>query len=171
MSGFVLWLTGLPASGKTTLARALEKHLSHLNVVVLDGDILRRGLSSDLGFLSFDRHEHNRRVAEVASLFADSGFIVICALVSPYRLDRSRAHRIIGADRFHEVYLRASLETCEQRDPKGNYKRARLGEIQEFTGITAPYEIPQAPALVVDTQNHTEGECLIRLGMFVKGKI
>jgi len=150
--GGVLWLTGLSGSGKSTLAMALERHLFDRGrqVYVLDGDNVRQGLNRDLGFGPEDRSENIRRIAEVAALFADAGFIVITAFISPYREDRARARDAIG-DGFHEVFVRAGLDTCEQRDPKGLYVKAREGKIPEFTGISAPYEEPEAPGLVVDT--------------------
>jgi bifunctional enzyme CysN/CysC len=150
--GGVLWLTGLSGSGKSTLAMALERHLFDRGrqVYVLDGDNVRQGLNKDLGFGADDRTENIRRIAEVAALFADAGFVVITAFISPYREDRARAHDVIGSG-FHEVFVDAGLETCEQRDPKGLYARARRGLIPEFTGISAPYEPPVAPALTIDT--------------------
>jgi bifunctional enzyme CysN/CysC len=157
--GGVLWLTGLSGSGKSTLAMALERHLFDRGhqVYVLDGDNLRQGLNRDLGFGPDDRSENIRRVAEVAALFADAGFIVVTAFISPYREDRARARDAVGGG-FHEVYVRARLDTCEQRDPKGLYARARKGQIPEFTGISAPYEEPIAPGLVVDTDTATGGQ-------------
>ena len=150
--GGVLWLTGLSGSGKTTLAFELEQRLFKLGMqaYVLDGDNIRHGLGADLGFSPRDRAENIRRVGEVAALFADAGVIAITAFISPYRQDRDQARRA-AESAFHEIYLEASLEVCEQRDPKGLYKKARRGEIPEFTGITAPYEAPEKPELVIDT--------------------
>ena len=150
--GGILWLTGLPGSGKSTLAFDLERRLfdAGRQVYAMDGDNLRYGLNSDLGFSHADRSENIRRVGEVAALYADAGLIAITAFISPYRADRQAARRAGGA-RFHEVYLSASLEVCEGRDPKGHYKRARAGEIPDFTGISAPYEAPEAPEFTVDT--------------------
>lgn len=152
--GGVLWLTGLSGSGKSTLARELERRLFSRGyfVYVLDGDNLRFGLNADLGFSPDDRAENIRRAGEVAALFARAGFVVITAFISPYRSDRARA-RAAASENFHEIYLDAELTVCEQRDPKGLYKRARAGEISDFTGISAPYEPPETPELEVDTAN------------------
>ena len=148
----VLWFTGLSGSGKTTLSLAVEKilHLNNIQTYVLDGDNLRSGLTSDLAFSHGDRTENIRRVGEVAALFADSGQIVIAAFISPYRADREMA-RAMHRENFHEVYLKSDLEVCERRDPKGLYKKARAGQIENFTGISAPYEKPENPELVVET--------------------
>ncbi len=160
--GGVLWLTGLSGAGKSTIAMALERELFRrgFHVFVLDGDNVRRGLSANLGFSPEDRAENIRRIGEVAALFAESGQIVITAFISPYRSDRDRARQAVarampaGEDAsFHEIYVKADLATCEQRDPKGLYKKARAGQIADFTGIDAPYEPPVAPELVIDTQN------------------
>lgn len=150
--GGVLWLTGLSGSGKSTLAMGLEQvlHYGGYQVYVLDGDNVRGGLNADLGFSPNDRTENIRRIGEVAALFADAGVIVITAFISPYRIDREIA-RSAGLDQFHEIFIQADLETCEQRDPKGLYKKARRGEIPEFTGISAPYEEPENPALILNT--------------------
>lgn len=150
--GGVLWLTGLSGAGKSTLALEVERALfaKGYHVYVLDGDNLRHGLNSNLGFSPNDRTENIRRVGEVAALFADAGFVCVSAFISPYREDRLRARAAAG-DSFHEIHVKADLATCESRDPKGLYKRARLGEIPDFTGISAPYEEPEHPELVVDT--------------------
>lgn len=151
--GGVLWLTGLSGSGKSTLAMALQRQLFERGhqVYVLDGDNLRQGLNRDLGFGPDERAENIRRVAEVAALFADAGFVVVTALISPYQEDRDGARATIGGG-FREVFVKCSLEVCERRDPQGLYSRARAGEIPEFTGVSAPYEEPVAPDLVVDTE-------------------
>jgi adenylyl-sulfate kinase len=148
-----LWLTGLPASGKSTLACQLEGNLTGLGhaCYVLDGDILRRGLSRDLGYSARDRRENIRRAAEVAALMNDAGLVVIGAFISPFRDDRAMARSIVGPERFVEVFVDASLETCERRDPKGLYRRARLGEIASFTGVGSPYERPEAADLLIPT--------------------
>ncbi len=153
-SGCVLWFTGLSGSGKSTLALALEQHLfaKGYQVYVLDGDNIRHGLNSNLSFSPEDRAENIRRVGEVAALFADAGFIVVTSFISPYRSDRDRAREAalkLGVA-FHEIFIDADLEVCEARDPKGLYKKARAGEIKEFTGISAPYEEPLEPSLRVD---------------------
>jgi len=151
-AGGVLWFTGLSGAGKSTLAVEIEKRLftRGYQVFVLDGDNVRQGLNANLGFSPEDRAENIRRVGEVAALFADAGMIVITAFISPYRSDRERARQAGGA-RFREVHIKADIATCEDRDPKGLYKRARAGEIPEFTGISAPYEAPDDPELVIDT--------------------
>ena len=152
--GGVLWFTGLSAAGKSTIAMAVEQELFRrgYQTYVLDGDNVRRGLNSNLDFSPEDRAENIRRVGEVAALFADSGQIVVTAFISPYRTDRRRARAAAGSG-FHEIYIKASLETCEKRDPKGLYRRARTGEIAEFTGVTAPYETPESPELTIDTDH------------------
>ena len=166
--GGVLWFTGLSASGKTTLAFELEQRLFEqgLKVYVLDGDNLRFGLSSDLGFSAEDRSEHIRRVGEVAALFADAGLIVISAFISPYRDDRRRA-REAAKESFHEIYLSASIDVCENRDPKGLYAKARKGELSDFTGVSAPYEKPERAELTVDTGQLSVEESLDLLNDYV----
>ena len=150
--GGVLWFTGLPGSGKSTLAIETEHKLFELGrqAYVLDGDNVRQGLSSDLGFSPQDRTENIRRIGEVASLFADAGFIVITAFISPYREDRDIARKAAG-DMFHEIYIDADIETCERRDPKGHWALARAGKIPEYTGVSAPYEEPEKAEYIVDT--------------------
>ncbi|MBI4939083.1 MAG: adenylyl-sulfate kinase [Nitrosomonadales bacterium] len=148
-----IWLTGLSGSGKTTLAFEVEKRLfMHGHVAyALDGDNMRHGLNRDLGFSPRDRTENIRRIAEVARLFNNAGIFVVTAFISPYRADRAMARDIIGAGRFIETHLAAGMEICERRDPKGLYKKARAGEISDFTGVSAPYETPENPALSIDT--------------------
>ncbi|BBU71533.1 adenylyl-sulfate kinase [Fluviibacter phosphoraccumulans] len=148
-----IWLTGLSAAGKSTLAFALERLLIEAGhpCYVLDGDNVRHGLNSNLGFSAVDRSENIRRVAEVAKLMNDAGLIVITAFISPFREDRAKARAIIGEGVFQEVYVSADLAACEARDPKGLYKKARAGQVPEFTGISSPYEAPESPALVVDS--------------------
>jgi bifunctional enzyme CysN/CysC len=150
--GAVLWLAGLSGAGKSTLAMRTERLLHDRGrlAYVLDGDNVRRGLSSDLGFSVAERDENLRRVAELAALFADAGFIVISAFISPMAKERAFARSRFP--NFHEIYVRASLETCERRDPKGLYARARRQEIPDFTGISSPFEAPTAPELVIDTE-------------------
>ncbi len=151
-AGGVLWFTGLSGAGKSTIAMEVERRLFNkgYQVYVLDGDNVRHGLNANLSFSPEDRAENIRRVGEVAALFADAGQIVITAFISPYRADRHRARSAAG-ESFHEIHIRADLATCESRDPKGLYKKARRGEIMDFTGITAPYEEPESAELVVDT--------------------
>ena len=169
--GGVLWLTGLSGAGKTTLAFSAEEKLveAGLRAYVLDGDNMRYGLNSDLGFSPEDRTENIRRIGEVAALFADAGMVVISAFISPYRHDRQLARLAVGPN-FHEIYLNATLETCEQRDTKGLYEKARRGEITDFTGISAPYEQPENSELVIDTGTLTVSESLGTLVDYAKRK-
>ena len=156
-----VWLTGLSGSGKSTLAFELERRLHQLDhaCYVLDGDIVRHSLNRDLGFTPADRTENIRRVAEVARLFNDAGLIVITTFIAPYAKDREAARDIIGSERFLETYLTADLATCERRDPKGLYAKARAGQIADFTGISAPYEVPINPALALDTALRSVDAC------------
>ncbi len=151
--GCVVWFTGLSGSGKSTLAHALEQRIFDAGglAFVLDGDNVRQGLNSDLGFSQADREENIRRIGEVAALFADAGVITLVSFISPYVADRQRARAAAGSDRFVEVFLDAPLAVCEQRDPKGLYRKARAGEIAEFTGVSAPYEPPPNADLTIDT--------------------
>lgn len=151
--GCVVWLTGLSASGKSTVARRVEQLLLEKGVFtyVLDGDNIRHGLNKDLGFSPEDRNENIRRIGEVAALFADSCCIALTAFISPYREDRDRARALLPEGSFIEAYMKVSLELCEERDPKGLYKKARAGVIPEFTGISAPYEAPLKPELEITT--------------------
>lgn len=155
--GCTVWLTGLSGSGKSTLAVAAEKELGERgkHTYILDGDNVRMGLNSNLGFSPEDRTENIRRIGEVAKLFTDAGTIVFSSFISPYRADRDAVREIMAEGDFVEVYVSASLEVCESRDVKGLYAKARRGEIPEFTGISAPYEEPGAPELVVDTGDQT----------------
>ena len=166
--GGILWMTGLSGAGKSTLAFSLEHYLFQrgYQVSVLDGDNVRHGLCSDLGFSPEDRVENIRRVGHAAVLFARAGFLVITAFISPYRADRDRV-RMLAPSLFHEIFIEANLETCEQRDPKGLYAKARRGEIDEFTGISAPYEPPKLAELQVDTMAHSIEECLAKLTDYV----
>jgi len=151
--GVVIWFTGLPSSGKSTIALAVEEKLferGHLSFV-LDGDNIRHGLNKNLGFSPEDREENIRRIGEMAKLFADSGLIAMTAFISPYREDRDKARALLEDGKFIEVFVEVPLEVAEQRDPKGLYKKAREGIIPEFTGISAPYEEPLKPELVIDT--------------------
>lgn len=160
-----VWLTGLSGSGKSTLAYALEKQLvndGHL-AYVLDGDNIRHGLSKDIGFSPEYRHENIRRIAEVAKLFNDAGVLVIAAFISPYLRDRAMAREIVGTERFLEVHLNADLSVCESRDPKGLYKKAREGLISEFTGVSAPYEVPENAELHIDSASLSVAESVARM--------
>jgi adenylylsulfate kinase len=158
--GAVVWLTGLSASGKSTIARRVEQKLldAGVNVYVLDGDNLRMGLNKDLGFSPADRTENIRRVGCVAQLFADAGAVVLTAFISPYRTDRDKVREHVTPGRFVEVHVATSLEACEARDPKGLYKKAREGKIPEFTGISAPYEAPERPEITLDNSGQTIDE-------------
>ena len=158
--GATLWLTGLSGSGKSTLARALEAELFRrgVRVFVLDGDNVRHGLNRDLGFSPQDRAENIRRVAEVARLLTEHGALVVTAFISPYRADRDGARALFAAGDFVEVFVDADLATCEARDPKGLYVKARAGKIPEFTGVSAPYEAPEAPGLAVRTDGASVDE-------------
>jgi bifunctional enzyme CysN/CysC len=159
--GAVIWLTGLPAAGKSTIAVAVERRLFEQghHAYVLDGDNLRQGLNSDLGFSPEDRHENIRRAGEVAALFADAGIIAIASFISPHRADRELARRAAGKD-FHEIYVKADTALCEARDPKGHYRKARAGEIPDFTGINNDYEPPLDPRLTLDTGTLSVDECV-----------
>ena len=150
-----MWFTGLSGCGKSTVANAADRllHDRGIHTYVLDGDNIRMGLNKNLSFSPEDRTENIRRIAEVARLFCESGTIVLTAFISPYREDRDQVRKIIPEGRFHEVYVNASLETCEARDPKGLYKKARAGEIKGFTGIDAPYETPENSELILDSDS------------------
>jgi adenylylsulfate kinase len=159
--GVVIWFTGLSSSGKSTIARAVEERLfegGHLSYV-LDGDNIRHGLNKNLGFSPEDREENIRRIGEVAKLFADAGLITMTAFISPYRKDRDLNRGLLQEGEFIEVFVKVSLDVAEQRDPKGLYKKARNGEIKEFTGISAPYEEPLNPELTLDTDKLTLTQC------------
>ncbi len=161
-SGFVIWFTGLSASGKTTLARELDLALykRRCRTYILDGDNIRHGLNRDLGFSPDDRAENIRRIGEVAHLFANSGSIAIAAFISPYQNDRRDARESNPPGKCVEVYCKCSIEECEARDPKGLYKKAREGKISEFTGISAPYEDPPTPEIVVETDENSVSSCI-----------
>jgi adenylylsulfate kinase len=173
--GAVVWLTGLSGSGKTTISSALERVLFDLGlqVYVLDGDNIRHGLNANLGFSREDREENIRRVAEVATLIADIGVVAIAAFISPYREDRRRARAIAqeAGKLFVEVYLDAPVEVCEQRDVKGLYKRARAGEIAEFTGISAPYEAPLAAEVIIDTGREEVSAAVAQVIAFLRPRL
>jgi adenylylsulfate kinase len=155
--GVVLWFTGLSGSGKSTIANEVSYKLHEMGKLsyILDGDNIRHGLNKNLGFSPKDRKENIRRISEVANLFADAGIITITAFISPYRVDRDFCRSLVGEGRFIEIYAKASLDTCEKRDPKGMYKKVRAGLIKEFTGISAPYEEPLNPELVIDTDKES----------------
>ncbi|MEG9862285.1 MAG: adenylyl-sulfate kinase [Parvularculales bacterium] len=167
--GGVLWFTGYSGAGKSTLAVQLERRLFDLGfqIYALDGDNVRHGLNANLSFSPEDRSENIRRVGEVAALFARAGILTVTAFISPYRSDRDRAREAAGKS-FREVYIRADLETCAERDPKGLYRKAHAGEISDFTGVSAPYEEPQSPDLIIDTARHSVEECLDELVAYVE---
>jgi len=161
--GKVLWFTGLSSSGKSTLAENFKKYLdkSNMKSIILDGDIIREGLCKDLGFSKEDRKENIRRISEVAKLLSsiDENYIVMVAVISPYIQDRDNARKIIG-ENFVEIYVSASLEVCEKRDVKGLYRMARRGEIKNFTGVSDPYEVPENPEMIIDTDLYNIDECV-----------
>jgi len=179
----ILWLTGLSGSGKSTLAQSIEALLHHqgAHTYLLDGDDLRSGLNQDLGFSDRDREENIRRVAQVAQLFVQAGVIVIAAFISPFRKDRSLARGLVGSAEFIEIYVDTPLEICEQRDPKGLYKKARQGELKQFTGIDSAYEAPEHPEFVtgytkedpgeVDKQAHKIYQELVTRGILSSGDV
>ena len=168
--GLTVWLTGLSGSGKSSIARGVERvlHEQGRHAAVLDGDALRVALSRDLGFSPEDRTENIRRAAEVARLFNEAGLIVLVALISPMRADRERAREIVGAERFLEVYVSTPIEVCEGRDVKGLYPRARAGEIPAFTGVSAPYELPEDPYLELDAGTRSLADCVAELATRVE---
>ena len=167
--GATLWFTGLSGSGKSTVAHALDRALLDAGKVtyVLDGDNVRHGLNGDLGFAPEDREENIRRIGEVAKLFTDAGVLVLCAFVSPYRADRDRIRALLAPGDFIEVHVSTSLQECERRDTKGLYKRARQGDIGDLTGVTAPYEPPLKPELVLDTEAETLPQCVARIVQYL----
>ncbi len=163
--GALIWFTGLSGSGKSTIAYTLEHALvqrGHLSYV-LDGDNIRHGLNKNLGFSAEDREENIRRIGEVGKLFVDSGIITLTAFISPYRADRAIARQTVGDDSFFEIFCDTPLEVCEERDPKGLYKKARAGEIKGFTGIDDPYEAPEAAEMVIDTSKTSPQEAAVAL--------
>ena len=166
----VLWFTGLSGSGKSTLAHALEEKLFQkgCRTFVLDGDNVRYGLNSNLDFSEAGRTENIRRISEVSKLMLESGLIVMTAFISPINKDRSDARKLISSDDFIEIYCKASLETCETRDVKGFYKRARAGEIKNYTGVDSPYEVPKNPELIIDTDNQSLEESVSSILNFLE---
>ncbi len=157
-----LWMTGLSGAGKSTLANALEQELNKMgkHTYILDGDNLRHGLNSDLGFSEADRNENVRRAAEAAKLMVDAGLIVIVGLISPFKQERDWARSLFKDHQFKEIYISTSLQECEQRDTKGLYKKARQGQVKDFTGIDSPYEPPDNPDVIIDTQDKSVSDCL-----------
>lgn len=157
-----LWMTGLSGAGKSTLANALEQELNKMgkHTYILDGDNLRHGLNSDLGFSEADRNENVRRAAEAAKLMVDAGLIVIVGLISPFKQERDWARSLFKDHQFKEIYISTSLQECELRDTKGLYKKARQGQVKDFTGIDSPYEPPDNPDVIIDTQDKSVSDCL-----------
>ena len=178
-SGGLLWFTGLSGSGKSTLAHAIEEKLHSLCVrsYVLDGDNIRTGLNKDLGLSPEERKENVRRIAEVAKLMVDAGLLVFAAFIAPYKQSREYVRKLMVGWPYYEVYVKCSVEACAKRDPKGLYKKARLGEINNMTGISAPYEEPEHPSLIIDTDKFNLQQCvdevirfLLKQGLIMKAK-
>lgn len=169
----VVWLTGLSGAGKSTLAHAVEQRLHNQGrrTFVLDGDNVRHGLCNDLGFSRQDRRENIRRAAEMSKLFVDAGLIVLAAFISPLNDDRTLAKQIVGSDNFLEIHVHCPLEVCETRDVKGMYRLARAGEIREFTGISAPYEPPENPDLVLETNENTIDQSVTKIISLLEDKL
>ena len=168
----VIWFTGLSGSGKSTLAHSVEEELHNLDcrTFVLDGDNVRHGLSSNLTFSDVDRKENIRRIGEAAKLMMEAGVIAMTAFISPFREDRNNVRGLLSQEDFIEIFCKASLETCESRDVKGLYKRARTGEIKNYTGIDSPYEAPDNPELIIDTESESLEESIAKVVDFLKSK-
>jgi len=169
----VLWFTGLPSSGKSTIAHVLEKmlHDMGLKTYTFDGDNVRHGLCSDLGFSPEDRAENLRRIGEMIKLFLDAGIIALAAFVSPLKEDREKVKKIVGKENFVEIYCRCPVEVCKLRDPKSMYKKAETGEIKYYTGVSAPYEEPENPDIVLDTHLFSIEECIEKVFNYIKDMI
>ncbi|MET3937250.1 adenylylsulfate kinase [Paenibacillus sp. PvP094] len=165
-----LWFTGLSGAGKSSLAFALEQHLHGRGVrcYVLDGDNVRHGLNRDLGFSSEDRQENLRRIGEVAKLMVDAGLLVLSAFISPHAQDREMVRQLFEPEDFIEIYVQCSIEECERRDPKGLYKKARSGDIPHFTGISAPYDVPEDPSLIIDTEQLPLDEAVQKIVQYLE---
>ncbi|MTI32258.1 adenylyl-sulfate kinase [Xanthovirga aplysinae] len=172
-ASFVVWFTGLSGSGKSTLAGALENKLfdEGYHTYILDGDNVRRGLNKDLGFSATSRTENIRRIGEVCKLFVDAGIIVLSAFVSPIEVDRQKVRNLVGKDNFVEVFVDCPVEVCEQRDVKGLYKKARTGEVKEFTGISSPFEKPVAPDVIIKSDQQSIEESVLKVCEVLKSKI
>lgn len=170
---FLIWFTGLSGSGKSTIANLLEKklHEQKIHTYTLDGDNLRRGLTKELTFSEADRNENLRRTAEVAKLFIDAGTVVIAAFISPYINMREQIKDIVGTENYIEIFVNTPLEVCEQRDVKGLYKKARTGELKNFTGISAPYETPINPFVEIDTVKETPEQAVQKILSMIKSKL
>ena len=170
---FLIWFTGLSGSGKSTIANALESKLFENNIRTysLDGDNIRNGINHDLSFSPKDRTENIRRIAEIANLFIDAGIVVLAAFVSPYKKDRENIQKIVGRQNFIEVYVNTSIEACEKRDVKGLYRKARLGEIKDFTGISAPYEAPEFADVEIKTEQLTVEQSVSKIIKVINKKL
>jgi len=169
----MIWLTGLSGSGKSTVANTLQNQLYNegVHVYLLDGDNLRHGINNNLSFSEEDRKENIRRTAEIGKLFVDSGIVVLAALISPFEEDRNQARKLFDPNEFVEVYVKCPIQVCETRDPKGLYKRARKGEIQQFTGIHVPYEEPKDPEITINTNKLSIDECVGEIKSYLYNKI
>jgi len=167
---YILWFTGLSGSGKSTIANLVEKKLHEMGIstYILDGDNLREGINQDLGFSSEDRKENLRRIGEIAKLFVDGGIVTLATFISPYASDREKVRKKVRQGEFIEIYVKCSLEECENRDPKGLYKKARQGEISNFTGVSAPYEEPENPEIIIETNQKSVGECVQQIINYLK---
>ena len=172
-NSLLLWFTGLSGSGKSTIANALEHklHLEGFKTYALDGDNIRKGINNDLTFSPEDRKENIRRIAEISNLMVDAGVIVLAAFVSPYKKDRENIARIVGNDNFVEIFVNTSIEECEKRDVKGLYKKARAGEIKDFTGVNAPYEAPENPEVEIITDGLSIEQCVLNIYDKIKPKL
>jgi len=172
-NSFLIWFTGLSGSGKSTIANALEYKLYGLGykTYALDGDNIRKGINKDLTFSPEDRTENIRRIAEVANLMVDAGLLVFAAFVSPYKKDRESIKNVVGNDNFVEIFINTSIEECEKRDVKGLYKKARAGEIKDFTGVNAPYEAPVNPDVEVVTDNMTVEDAVEKIYKVIQSKL
>lgn len=172
-NSFLIWITGLSGSGKSTIASDLEYYLHKkgIKTYVLDGDNVRKGINQNLTFSHEDRSENIRRIAEISKLFIDSGCVVIGAFISPYQKDRALVKTIVNEENFIEVYVNTSIEECERRDIKGLYKKARKGEIKNFTGISAPYEIPENPNIEIKTEQESVEDATIKIANYIKNKL
>jgi len=170
---FLLWFTGLSGSGKSTIANgvAYMLHSKGKLTYILDGDNVRHGLNKDLGFSQVAREENIRRIAEVSKLFLDCGVIVLAAFISPYKKDRDLCRKLVGEENFVEIYTKATIEVCEQRDPKGHYRKVREGKLKNFTGVDAPYEIPVAPEIVLDTGDMGINESVEKVMVMIRDRL
>ncbi|GBE04764.1 MAG TPA: adenylyl-sulfate kinase [Nitrospirae bacterium] len=166
----IVWFTGLSGSGKSTIAHAVEEKLFEQNIrtYVMDGDNIRHGLNKDLSFTPEDRQENIRRIGELTKLFVDAGIIIFTAFISPYKKDRDAVRQLFPKGEFIEVHVKCSLEECERRDPKGWYRKAKAGEIKNYTGVSSPYEVPEKPDLVLETDKYSVNECVDRVITYLK---